>query len=166
MTADAELTPLKRAIIEIRELKARVADAEERRARADRGRRASDCDSRAEPTTRNRSGNCSRTASTPSARCRPSAGRSTPSTIRILTGRDTWRRATAGSSRDVDRFDAAFFGISPREAESMDPQQRLLLEVAWEALEHAGVAHRSAVRQQHGSVRRHHQHGLRPDVAR
>src|SRR5690606_19447964 len=40
----------------------------------------------------------------------------------------------------VDRFDAAFFGISPREAQRMDPQQRLLLEVAWEALEHAGIA--------------------------
>ena len=40
----------------------------------------------------------------------------------------------------VDRFDAGLFGISPREANSLDPQQRLLLEVAWEALEHAGVA--------------------------
>ncbi len=39
----------------------------------------------------------------------------------------------------VDRFDAQFFGISPREAASMDPQQRLLLQVAWEALEHAGL---------------------------
>ncbi|MEP6917651.1 MAG: polyketide synthase, partial [Acidobacteriota bacterium] len=39
----------------------------------------------------------------------------------------------------VDTFDAAFFGISPREAVSLDPQQRLLLEVAWEALEHAGI---------------------------
>jgi len=40
----------------------------------------------------------------------------------------------------VDRFDAEFFGISPREAATMDPQQRLLLQVAWHALEDAGHA--------------------------
>ena len=49
---------------------------------------------------------------------------------------------------DVAGFDADYFGISPREAEAMDPQQRLMLEVAYEALEHAGIAteHLSGVR--------------------
>ncbi|TCJ96932.1 thioester reductase domain-containing protein [Nocardia alba] len=40
----------------------------------------------------------------------------------------------------VAEFDAALFGVSPREAATMDPQHRLMLEVAWQALEHAGIA--------------------------
>jgi len=40
----------------------------------------------------------------------------------------------------IDQFDPQFFNLSPREAEDLDPQQRLLLEVTWEALENAGQA--------------------------
>ncbi len=45
-----------------------------------------------------------------------------------------------GFLSDVRSFDADFFSVTPREARHMDPQQRLMLEVAWEALEHAGIA--------------------------
>ncbi len=42
-------------------------------------------------------------------------------------------------SQSAYAFDASFFGISPREAESLDPQQRLLMELSWEAIEHANI---------------------------
>jgi NADPH:quinone reductase-like Zn-dependent oxidoreductase/3-oxoacyl-(acyl-carrier-protein) synthase/acyl carrier protein len=41
---------------------------------------------------------------------------------------------------DVMGFDAEFFGIADDDARAMDPRQRLMLEVAWEALEDAGIA--------------------------
>ncbi|MFO1432612.1 MAG: type I polyketide synthase [Candidatus Competibacteraceae bacterium] len=40
----------------------------------------------------------------------------------------------------VDQFDPLFFNISRREAVKLDPQQRLLLELSWEALENAALA--------------------------
>ncbi len=48
-----------------------------------------------------------------------------------------------GYLTDVEGFQPEFFGISPREATGLDPQHRLIVEVAWEALEHAGIAPRS-----------------------
>ncbi|OAA18258.1 polyketide synthase family protein [Frankia sp. EI5c] len=45
-----------------------------------------------------------------------------------------------GFLADAGGFDAAFFGVGPREATASDPQHRQLLEVAWETVEHAGIA--------------------------
>lgn len=51
-----------------------------------------------------------------------------------------WTREGGFLDIDPAGFDAAFFGIAPLEAESMDPQQRLMLELAWHTLEDAGIA--------------------------
>ncbi len=48
-------------------------------------------------------------------------------------------------SQPITGFDSEFFGLSPREANYVDPQQRLMLEVSWEALEDAGIAPGSLV---------------------
>ncbi|HEY1278040.1 MAG TPA: type I polyketide synthase, partial [Acidimicrobiales bacterium] len=137
-SATPELSPLKRAIVEIRDLKARVAAAE------GRGR---------EPI-----------ALVGMGMRLPGGVHDAESYWELLwNGRDAigevpperWdagalydpdpdvpgRMATrwGGFLDDIDRFDAGYFGISRREAETMDPQQRLLLEVAWEALEDAGI---------------------------
>jgi acyl transferase domain-containing protein/NADPH:quinone reductase-like Zn-dependent oxidoreductase/acyl carrier protein len=40
----------------------------------------------------------------------------------------------------IGGFDTAAFGITEYEAEAMDPQHRMLTQVAWESLEHAGIA--------------------------
>jgi len=40
----------------------------------------------------------------------------------------------------VHDIDAQFFGLSAHVARHLDPQQKLLLEVTWEALENAGIA--------------------------
>ena len=55
-----------------------------------------------------------------------------------------------GFLSDVDAFDAEFFGINAREAASMDPQQRILLELTWEGLERAAIDPRSLMNTQTG----------------
>jgi 3-oxoacyl-(acyl-carrier-protein) synthase/SAM-dependent methyltransferase/acyl carrier protein len=55
-----------------------------------------------------------------------------------------------GFLSEIDAFDADFFGIHPREAASMDPQHRILLELTWEALERATIDPRSLKNTQTG----------------
>jgi 3-oxoacyl-(acyl-carrier-protein) synthase len=87
--------------------------------------------------------------------CRFAGGIDSPATFwrALMESRDTvaarpgnrWRttdsRAPINGAflDDVEGFDARFFGIAPREAAAMDPQHRLLLEVTWEAFEHAAI---------------------------
>jgi acyl transferase domain-containing protein/SAM-dependent methyltransferase len=138
-TGRHELSPVKRALIELREMRARLDEAEGRQT---------------EPIA------------IVGMSCRFPGHANTPEEFWTLLreGRDViadipsdrWDTATyfdddpdapgkmytrrGGFLDQIDRFDARFFGITPREAERLDPQQRLLLEVSWEALERAGIA--------------------------
>ncbi|HEY6026896.1 MAG TPA: beta-ketoacyl synthase N-terminal-like domain-containing protein, partial [Pseudolabrys sp.] len=87
--------------------------------------------------------------------CRFAGGIDSPAAFwrALMDGRDTvaarppnrWRATDSRTPingaflDDVEGFDARFFGIAPREAAAMDPQHRLLLEVTWEAFEHAAI---------------------------
>jgi acyl transferase domain-containing protein len=134
-----EMTPVKRALIELRELRAKLNAAER---------------ARTEPIA------------IVGMSCRFPGGIDDPDTFWALlrdgvdavgeVPRDRWdieeyfdpdpaapgKMSTrwGGFIQGIDEFDPQFFGISPREAMAMDPQQRLLLELSWEALENAGHA--------------------------
>lgn len=58
--------------------------------------------------------------------------------------------ALGGFLADVESFDAAFFEITPREAQAMDPQHRLLLETVWQALADAAIDPASLARSRTG----------------
>jgi len=138
----AALSPVKRALQEIRELRARLADAEKA------------ADEQSGPI-----------AIVGAGMRFPGGVRDADSFWDLLeSGRDAitdiprdrwdWRQyfdrnpeargamyaVRGGFLEDVDCFDADFFGIAPREAAMLDPQQRLVHEVAWHALEDAGIA--------------------------
>ena len=45
-----------------------------------------------------------------------------------------------GFLADVEHFDPQHFGLAPAEVPHLDPQHRLLLETSWEAMEDAAIA--------------------------
>lgn len=139
MSTDATMTPLKKALVAVEKLRARVSQLEE---------------ARREPIALVGLG------------CRFPGGATSPAAYWALlsegrdaiveTPADRWdadalydpdarapgrlyTRHGGFLTEPIDQFDAAAFGVSPREAALLDPQQRLVLEVAWEALEDAGI---------------------------
>ncbi len=137
--SDPELSPIKRALVEIRDLRARVreleATSQEKIAIVGASLRAPggvrDLSSFADLLWSGRDAIGPIPADRWPIEDWFDAAQETP-------GKMTTREG--GFIDEVDRFDAEFFGISPLEAQSMDPQQRLVLELAWHALENAGHA--------------------------
>jgi acyl transferase domain-containing protein/SAM-dependent methyltransferase len=135
----APLTPIKRALVEIRHLRARLAEAEASRrepiAIVGMGLRfpGGACD--AESFARNLWSGADAVTEIPADRWSLDAHYAADPDA---PGKMTTRHGAF--LEEVDKFDAEFFGIAPREAVSMDPQHRLVLELAWEALEDAGCA--------------------------
>ena len=120
---DASLSPIKRALIELREMRARVEELER---------------ARTEPIAIVGIGCRFPGAESPEAfwqllRDGVDAITEVPRTAGIERGLRRGRAqgtcAGAASSTTCEASTRAFFGISPREAAAMDPQQRLLLEV-------------------------------------
>ena len=138
-TNSADLSPVKRALLEIRELRARIAllEAEQAEPIAIVGLsiRAPGGVIDAESFARMLWAGTDAITEIPASRW--------PLDKWYDEGQDTAGKMYTrfgGFIDDVDQFDAEFFGIAPVEAASMDPQQRLVLELAWQALEDAGHA--------------------------
>ena len=138
-TNSAELSPVKRALLEIRELRARVAQLESAQAEpvaiVGMSIRAPGGVTDAESFARMLWAGTDAITGIPASRW--------PLDKWFDEGQDTAGKMYTrfgGFIDNVDQFDAEFFGIAPVEAASMDPQQRLVLELAWQALEDAGHA--------------------------
>jgi len=138
-TTNSELSPVKRALLEMREMRAKM-EAMERAAREPIAIIGMACRypgavNNADDFWRLLSNGVDAITEIPKERWNIDSfyDPDPDAAGRILT---RW----GGFLDQVDHFDPQFFGISPREAEGMDPQHRLLLEVSWEALENAGQA--------------------------
>ncbi len=131
------LSPAKRALIEIRELRAQLKAARQRReapvAIVGMGCRYPGAQSTGEFWDLLVSG---RDAITETPRSRWDADAVYDSDP-AAPGKMVSRRG--GYLPRIEEFDAAFFGIAPREAPYVDPRQRLMLEIVWDALEDAGI---------------------------